>query len=307
MLLFNVKLGGTTKMNRTFVLLLGWSTVFCMLIRRDSMFSKIAFIGAGSMAEAIIAGITKQEVLQNDRIFVTNKNNQERLIKIHKEFNVQCLYDKNEVIRGAEVVILSMKPSDVTEAVQTIKPFMRPNQLVISVVAGVSTKYISELLGEAFPVIRAMPNTSASIGYSATAIAKGDNATNEHILMAEPLFQAIGMTTIVDEQDMHIVTGISGSGPAYIYYLVEAMEQAAIDSGLDRSVAKSLITQTVIGAGKMLEQTNEQTKTLRKNITSPAGTTEAGIKALTKYNFQEAVIECVYSARDRSIELGKSK
>lgn len=269
------------------------------------MINKLAFIGAGSMAEAIIAGITRKGLVESDQIYVTNKSNKERLTKLGEKFQVQCLRDSEKVIEGADIIVLSMKPTDLTNAVHSIKNFIKPNQLVISVVAGISTKYISGLLNRDIPVIRAMPNTSASIGHSATAIAKGNNVTKRHLVMSETLFLSIGTTTIIDEEDMHIVTGISGSGPAYIYYLIEAMEQAAIESGLDPVVAKSLLTQTVIGAGKMLEQTDKKIATLRKNITSPAGTTEAGIKALAKFNFQEAVTECVYSARDRSIELGK--
>lgn len=269
------------------------------------MFSKIAFIGAGSMAEAIIAGILKQETLQPEQIFVTNKNNKERLAKLHEQYKVQCLHDKQAVIKNADVVILSMKPSDLTMAVQSIKQYIKPKQLVVSVVAGVSTKHIEELLSGEYAIIRTMPNTSASIGYSATAIAKGTYATEQHVVMGESLFQGIGTTETIDEKDMHIVTGISGSGPAYIYYLVEAMEAAALEAGLDPTVAKALLTQTVIGAGEMLKQTDKQTENLRKDITSPAGTTEAGIQTLASYHFQEAVIKCVHHARDRSIELGE--
>lgn len=268
------------------------------------MFNKISFIGAGSMAEAIIAGIINKNVLQRDQIYVTNKNNKERLTKLHNLFQINCSRNKKEVIEGADVIVLSMKPADVTEAIQSIKEYMNPDQLIISVVAGIVTDYISKLLDDKYSIIRAMPNTSASIGHSATAITKGKHATKEHLLLSEVLFKSIGTTTIIDEEDMHIVTGISGSGPAYIYYLVEAMEQAAIESGLHPTVAKYLIAQTVLGAGEMLKQTEEETNILRKNITSPAGTTEAGIKTLAKYNFQEAIVECVCNARDRSIELG---
>lgn len=268
------------------------------------MFNKISFIGAGSMAEAIIAGIINKDVLQNNQIYVTNKNNEERLNRLHHQFKINCLSNKQEVVEGADVIVLSMKPDDITEAVQSIKKYMNRDQIVISVVAGISTDYIAQLLEGKYSIIRAMPNTSASIGYSATAITKGKNAAKEHLLLSEILFKSIGTTTIIEEEEMHIVTGISGSGPAYIYYLVEAMEQAAIEGGLHPTVAKSLITQTVLGAGEMLKQTEEETNVLRKNITSPAGTTEAGIKTLEKYNFQEAVVQCVHNARNRSIELG---
>lgn len=270
------------------------------------MVNKISFIGAGSMSEAIIAGITNQNVLDSEKIFVTNKTNKERLSLLYERYHVTCKHDKKVVIQDADIIVLSMKPNDVKDAIQSIKHFIMPHQLVISVVAGVSTEMIHELIQKNVPIIRAMPNTSASIGYSATALSLGKFATKHHMGMADKLFKTIGMTTIVDEDDMHIVTGLSGSGPAYIYYLVEAMEQAAIDSGCDRDVAIELIIQTIKGAGEMLKHSGKSACQLRQEITSPQGTTEAGLKTLAAYEFQKAIKECVKSARNRSVELGKT-
>ncbi|MFD1039923.1 pyrroline-5-carboxylate reductase [Virgibacillus byunsanensis] len=268
---------------------------------------KISFIGAGSMAEAIISGIVKNGLLTKERIFVTNKNNQERLENLKECYDVQCIHDKQHVIDGAEMIILSMKPYDLEAAINSIKDHVRPHQLVVSVVAGISTDYIVEQIGENIPVVRVMPNTSAAVGQSATAISKGKNATEEQVKQVKALFETIGTTTVVEETDMHTVTGISGSGPAYVYYFVEAMERAAIEAGLDREVAKALITQTIIGAGEMLSNSGESAETLRKNITSPAGTTQAGLETLERFDFQKIVMECVKSARERSKELGESK
>lgn len=269
------------------------------------MFNKIAFIGAGSMSEAMISGIINKNVLKSEQIYVTNKNNQERLNRLHERYHIKCEENKQIVVDQADIVILSMKPYDLKEAVLGLKSLIQPNQLIISVVAGVSTDYISQLLGMDNPIIRAMPNTSASIGYAATAISKGKYANDQHVDMAKQLFNTIGITVLIEEDDMHIVTAISGSGPAYFYYMVEALEKAAIESGLDPSIAKTLITQTIIGAGEMLRQSGESADILRKKVTSPAGTTEAGIKALMKHNFEDAIIECVKSAHNRSLELGK--
>src|SRR5699024_2802159 len=129
-------------------------------------------------------------------------------------------------------------PTDITEALQSIKSLVRSDQLVISVLAGVSTEYISDKLGTEAPVVRAMPNTSAAIGFSATAIAGGAYASDEHINVTKSLFRSIGTTTVVEEDDFHVVTGLSGSGPAYIYYFVEAMEDAATEAGLRKDIAK---------------------------------------------------------------------
>ncbi|MBM7601340.1 pyrroline-5-carboxylate reductase [Virgibacillus halotolerans] len=268
------------------------------------MSKKLAFIGAGSMAEAIISGIVKAQILKKGKIVATNKSNRERLERLEQKYQIQPLMDKEAVILNTDIIILSTKPCDLKDAVESIKMYVKPNQLIISVIAGVSTEHISDLIGNDAPVVRAMPNTSATISHSATAISAGKYATDEHLGEAEELFNTIGTTTIVNEADMHTVTGISGSGPAYIYYLVEAMEKAAVDAGLDKSTAMDLITQTVVGAGEMLKQSGESAAELRKKITSPAGTTHAGIEVLEGHDFQQIIMECVQSARERSIELG---
>lgn len=268
------------------------------------MFQKVAFIGAGSMAESIMSGMLTKGFLQTDQIYVTNRKNKERLERIQRLYQVHCSQDKQEVVEDADVVLLSMKPKDVTAAIQSIKSLVRSDQLVVSVLAGVSTDYISDQLESEAPVVRAMPNTSAAIGFSATAIAGGKSAGDEHIEMTKTLFQTIGTTTVVEENDLHAVTGLSGSGPAYIYYFVEAMEDAAAEAGLKQDVAKELIIQTLVGAAEMLKTSKDQPSVLRKKITSPGGTTQAGLETLEKYKYQEALMECIKDAAARSIELG---
>lgn len=266
---------------------------------------KISFVGAGSMAEAVIAGIVHKKVLKNDQVYVINKENKERLAYLHEEYGITGSTDREAVIKDANIVVIATKPHDVHVALKDIASFIETDQLIISVVAGVSTKAIEKSIGKNVPVIRTMPNTSATIGYSATAICKGEFATEHHIAQANEVFEAIGTVSIVEEKQMHVVTGISGSGPAYIYYLVEAMEQAAREEGLDEKTAKQLITQTIIGAGNMLQERTESPATLRENVTSPNGTTAAGIATLQQLKFKEAVIECVKSATRRSEELGE--
>lgn len=269
------------------------------------MVNKVSFIGAGSMAEAIMAGMVNKRFLKKEQIFVSNKENEARLVELQEKYQVIGNTNKAEVIQDADIIILATKPYDVETALNEVKSLIEPHQLIISVIAGISTDTIVSHLEKDIAVIRAMPNTSATIGFSATAIAKGKFATDEHLTLAEDLFKAIGTVSVVDEEKMHIVTGISGSGPAYIYYLVEAMEKAAEQEGLDTETAKQLITQTIIGAGKMLKQSTEPVSILRENVTSPNGTTAAGIQTLNEYHFQDAVIECVKNATKRSKELGK--
>lgn len=268
------------------------------------MVKKVTFIGAGSMAEAIMAGIINKQFLMSNQIIVTNKENEERLAELEEKYGVMTTQDKEKALKDADLVIFATKPYDLEPAIKDVKAFIKKNQVIVSVIAGISTDFMANKLDQDVAVIRSMPNTSATIGYSATAISKGKHATNEHINIAKEVFSAIGTVSVVEEDQMHIVTGISGSGPAYIYYLVEAMEKAAIDHGLDKATAHELITQTVVGAGHMLEQTTESVATLRENVTSPNGTTAAGLDTLANCDFQKAVESCVANATKRSRELG---
>lgn len=269
------------------------------------MVNKVAFIGAGSMAEAVIAGMVNTKFLKNEQIYVTNKENGARLEELNEKYGVVGSGSKKEVIEGADIIVFATKPVDMKNAIEDCKEFIQKDQLIISVVAGISTEFIESNIEKDVAVIRTMPNTSATIGYAATAITKGRFASDEDIQLAKRLFEAIGTVSVVTEEKMHIVTAISGSGPAYVYYLVEAMEKAAKEEGLPEDVAKQLISQTVIGAGYMLKYANEPTSILRENVTSPNGTTAAGLRTLNEYHFEEAVINCVKSATKRSIELGK--
>lgn len=269
------------------------------------MVKKIACIGAGSMAEAIIAGLVNKNFIKNEHIFVTNNGNEQRLLELQNKYNITGLLNKERVLEGADVILLATKPHDIKSVIIDIKENVSVKQLIISVAAGVPSSLIESTLEQRVPVVRSMPNTSAMIGQSATAISKGSFATDEHIQIAQKIFEAIGSVSVVNEEDMHIVTAISGSGPAYIYYLVEAMEKVAQEEGLDEETAKTLITHTIIGAGNMLKHATESASTLRENVTSPNGTTEAGLNILAHYKFQEAVSECIKRAKERSIELGK--
>lgn len=269
------------------------------------MVQTVAMIGAGSMSEAIIAGMVKQAFIPSEHIYVMNKSNEARLKLLRETYGITYIQTDKSALNEVDVVVLSVKPKDVPVAIQSIKSKLQPNQLIISVVAGVSTDTIQKEIGLEIPVIRAMPNTSATIGYSATAIAKGTYATNQHIDMAKKLFNTIGITVEVIEKNIDIVTGISGSGPAYIYYLVEAMEAEAVALGLEADIAQALINQTIIGAGQMLAQSGEIARDLRENVTSPNGTTEAGLNTLASFDFKTAIRSCVKSAADRAAKLGK--
>lgn len=271
------------------------------------MINKIAFIGAGSMAEAIIAGIIQNELLQSENVFVANRSNTKRLTELNEKYQITGTTDKELAIKDAAAIVISPKPNDIEVALEELKDIIQPGQLVISVVAGVSSQQISSILGKEVAVIRAMPNTSATIGQSATGLSKGAFATDEQVVVAKKIFTEIGTVVVIDEAEMHTLTAISGSGPAYIYYLVEAMEEAAQAGGLEAQLAKDLVIQTLIGAGEMLKASNDPAGELRRKVTSPNGVTAAGIETLSEYKFQEAIKACVKSAAHRSFELGEEK
>ncbi|WP_410989120.1 pyrroline-5-carboxylate reductase ProI [Bacillus cereus] len=266
----------------------------------------ISFLGAGSIAEAIIGGLLHANVVKGEQITVSNRSNETRLQELHKKYGVKGTHNKKELLTDANILFLAMKPKDVAEALPPFKEYINNNVLIISLLAGVSTDSIRKLLQKDVPIIRAMPNTSAAILKSATAISPSKHATAEHIRTATSLFETIGLVSVVEEEDMHAVTALSGSGPAYIYYVVEAMEEAAKKIGLKEDVAKSLILQTMIGAAEMLKASDKHPSILRKEITSPGGTTEAGIEVLQEHKFQQALISCITQATKRSHNLGKT-
>ncbi|RXG09921.1 pyrroline-5-carboxylate reductase [Bacillus cereus] len=266
----------------------------------------ISFLGAGSIAEAIIGGLLHANVVKGEQITVSNRSNETRLQELHQKYGVKGTHNKKELLTDTNILFLAMKPKDVAEALIPFKEYIHHNVLIISLLAGVSTHSIKNLLQKDVPIIRAMPNTSAAILKSATAISPSKHATKEHIQTAIALFETIGLVSVVEEEDMHAVTALSGSGPAYIYYVVEAMEEAAKEIGLKEDVAKSLILQTMIGAAEMLKASKKHPSILRKEITSPGGTTEAGIEVLQEHKFQQALISCITQAAQRSHNLGKT-
>jgi pyrroline-5-carboxylate reductase len=266
--------------------------------------NKIAFIGAGSMAEAIISGLIHAGIYEPKQIIVTNHSNKARLAELEEKYHILTTDDKEFLVNTADMIVLAMKPKDVYAGVSSIRDYMK-NQLIISLLAGISIKTIQQILGKEMPIIRAMPNTSATIKLSATGIAASENVTMNQVKCAKNLFETIGIATLVDEGQLDAVTGLSGSGPAYIYYLVEAMELAAKEIGLEEAVAKPLILQTIAGAAEMLSKTDKQASQLRKEVTSPGGTTEAGLNKLVEKNFQDAIVSCIKRATERSQELNK--
>ena len=263
----------------------------------------IAFIGAGSMAEAMIAGLVKNKIVAPEQIIVTNKSNKDRRDALQEEYGVLVTENMNFAVKEAGIVILAMKPKDIASVTEKLRGQVTEKHVLMSVLAGISTPFLETEIGIEIPVIRVMPNTSSMVGASATAITGGNFVTMPQIWMAKQLLSAIGQVYVIEEDEMDVFTGVAGSGPAYFYKLVEHLQKAAEESGLDPAICQDVAVQTIVGAAKMLEETNKAPVTLRENVTSPNGTTEAGLNALQKVGGCTAIEEAVKGATQRSKQL----
>ena len=263
----------------------------------------VTFIGAGSMAEAMAAGMIESGTIEPERIIMTNRSNEQRRQELMENHGVLATQSIEFAVREADVVILAMKPKDVERALEGIENFITNDQLLLSVLAGVPSSYIEEQLDGEQPVIRVMPNTSSMIGKSISALAAGKYVSDEQVSMARALIRSIGETVVIEEEQMDVFTGVAGSGPAYIYYVIESLEKAAIEGGIETETARKMAVQTVLGAGMMAEQSEDSPSALRKKVTSPNGTTQAGLEALYDNGGGEAFAAAVENAATRSKEI----
>jgi len=266
--------------------------------------NKIAIVGAGSMAEAFISGMLENELIHRKNVWVTNHGNKQRLANLVSQYGISGTYDLKLLFEGADIVMLAMKPKDAASAIDTIRSYLTDQMLIVSVLAGVSMDTIETLARIPLAIARSMPNTSAAVGKSATAIAVNDRVTDKQVEITKKLFGTVGLARFVEEEQLDAVTGLSGSGPAYIYYLIEAMEQSAAEIGLDKQMAQELIVQTLIGAAVMVKNSPKPPEQLRREVTSPGGTTEAGIRVLEENGVQQAFISCIKAAATQSRKMG---
>jgi len=265
---------------------------------------KLFFAGSGNMARAIISGVLRAGLIRPGDI-VCNDIDAGKLRVLSAEFGVSVADHKKEALIDADIIVLSVKPQNMQEVLEEIKPFVKEKAVIISIAAGITVKFVEDAIEKKIAVIRAMPNTPALVLAGATALCKGKNVSDPQLQKAKDLFSAIGKVEVLEESVFDAVTALSGSGPAYVFYLCELMAQAGEKLGLDEKTAKEFALQTVYGAGKMLKETNVPASVLRANVTSPKGTTEAALKYFESQNLPGIVQKAMESAAQRSKDLSK--
>lgn len=262
----------------------------------------VAVLGAGKIGQTVLAGLLRSG-WSADKLIATVRR-AEKAEQVRTTLGVRVL-DTAEAVNVADVVAVAVKPQDAGELLQELAPHVPAGKLVVSLCAGLPTEFFEKRLAAGTAVVRAMTNTPALVDQAITVLSAGAHAEQSHLDTADELFQPLGKTLHLPEKHQDAVTALSGSGPAYFYYLVEAMTDAAILMGLPRSVATELIVQTAVGAAAMLREDEAHPVQLREAVTSPAGTTINGIRELERHRVRAAVIDAVEAARDRGVQIAR--
>lgn len=263
---------------------------------------KMSFIGAGNMAEALVKGLLDHKLLNADAIRVADPR-VERLEYFKNCYGIFGWENNSRAVQWANEIVLAVKPQQMETVLGELGKEFSADKLFISIMAGIKSKRIEEMLAPSARVIRVMPNTPALIGSGASAYCSGTGAREEDLQFVAQILESVGIAVPVEEKDMDAVTALSGSGPAYLFYLLESMQKAADDMGLDRVVARKLSLATVRGAARLMDETGEDASVLRKRVTSKGGTTAAALRFLNERNVREAVRGALLAARNRSKEI----
>lgn len=264
----------------------------------------LAFLGAGNMAEALIKGLLRAGVATPAEIVCSDRRG-ERGEELTARYGVRFTTSNAAAAREAAIVVLSVKPQVMNHLLEEIAPVLDASKLVISIAAGVPIEAIERKVGHGVRIVRTMPNTPALVGAGATALSAGSHATEDDLRQAKALFDAIGKSVVVDESLLDAVTGLSGSGPAYIFLIIEALSDAGVKVGLPRYTAQELAAQTVLGSAKLLIETGEHPGRLKDQVTSPGGTAIAGLHTLEAGGLRTTLMNAVEAATNRSRELGR--
>lgn len=266
----------------------------------------IGFVGSGNMAEALIKGVITANVYAPENVFISDIR-AERLKFLAEKYNVIVCEENSELAAKVQTVVLSIKPQNMTEALESIKDAIDTDKLVISIAAGIKVANVTDILGD-IAIVRVMPNTPALIGEGASAMFANEQA-KPMLDKAMAIFSSVGKAVVVEDEDLiDAVTAVSGSGPAYYFLLMEEMIKAGVELGLPEDVAKDLVLQTAKGAGLLAveaDKNGESPAELRRKVTSPGGTTEAALKVLAAGEISELISAAITRARDRGRELAK--
>jgi len=265
---------------------------------------KIAVIGGGKMGSIIARGLITQKIVSAKNIIVSDIDAR-RLDVLRKSLKTNISHDNQKSVKEADIVILAVKPQNMAATLADIKSSMDKSKVVISIAAGITTKFIETHLGKGIRVVRVMPNTPALIGEGAAAVAAGRHAKAGDLRIARTIFNAVGISVEVQEKLMDAVTGLSGSGPAYFFLIIEALIDAGVRNGLSRDLAKKLATRTMLGAARLCIESDKEPAELRAMVTSPNGTTFAGLNVMESKNIHAILAATVTAATRRSRELSK--
>jgi len=260
----------------------------------------VAILGAGVMGETVVSGLVRAGRSPGD--LVLSERRPERAAELRERYGVDVLGNIEAATR-ADTLVLVVKPQDMPDLLDEIAHVVRPSQLVVSLAAGITTAFIEARLPAGVPVVRVMPNTPALVDEGMAAISPGLHCDEAHLVEAEDLLRATGKVLRVPEKQQDAVTAISGSGPAYLFFVVEAMIEAGVHLGLPRTTATELVVQTMVGSATMLRETGEHPTVLRERVTSPGGTTAAAIRELEDHKVRAAFMTALASAAARSKEL----
>lgn len=262
----------------------------------------VAILGAGAMGEVLAGGLLRAGWHQSDLVLVARR--EERRLELEENTGITATLDPTEAVQGKDVVVIAVKPADVTRLLSQVDGVIKSDQTVISLAAGIpTTRFEAALPG--VPVVRAMPNTPAAIDQAITALCGGAHAEETSLVAAERILSAVGGTIRLDEYLLDAVTAVSGTGPAYVFLLAEALTEAAIREGLPRHAAERLVQHTIRGAGMLLTAVDEGPEYLRAQVTSPGGTTAAAVHVLEERGFRALVEDAVRAATARSREMGE--
>ncbi|MEU4802287.1 pyrroline-5-carboxylate reductase [Actinosynnema sp. NPDC023587] len=263
----------------------------------------IAVLGAGKIGEALLSGLLRAGRPADELVFT--EKHPERCAALSDRYGVRGL-DVGSAARVADVLVVAVKPQDIDPLLDELAPVLRPGALIVSLCAGLPTSLYERRLPPGTPVVRVMPNTPMLVGEAMSAISAGRFAGAGHLDLVEELLGSVGKVARVPENQQDAVTALSGSGPAYFFYLVEAMIDAGILLGIPRELAATLIVQSAVGAAQMLSRGDQHPVILREAVTSPAGTTIMAIRELEKHGVRAALLAAIEAARDRSVELGRA-